>query len=120
MVRWIILAASFLVAGYMLLDGIVALVTGMYITPKTGEYAGKLGPWSRLVSYFGIDPLSPFMKSWFALYGFLWIILCVLFVLKIPWSSKGMIIAAVGALWYLPFGTILSVLVILLSLFVRS
>ncbi len=33
----------------MVVDGSRALVKGEYITPKSGSFAGNLGPWAKLV-----------------------------------------------------------------------
>jgi len=46
----------------MAFDGTRALIVGDYIRPQTGEYAGQLGPWAKLVRKIGIAPESTFMK----------------------------------------------------------
>ncbi len=45
-------------AGWMMFDGMRALIVGDYVTPKKGPYAGQLGPWSKLVSAIGLAPRS--------------------------------------------------------------
>eukprot|EP01030_Chromulinospumella_sphaerica_P013273 gene13273-biopygen11568 len=55
--------------GYMALDGSRALVTGSYIAPSSGEYKGRLGPWSKLVSAVGIEPEGKLMKTIFVVWG---------------------------------------------------
>jgi hypothetical protein len=69
LLKYLILFLAFLNAGYMAFDGTKALVTGDYIRPKTGEYAGQLGPWTKLVTKIGIDPMSTLMKSIFLVFG---------------------------------------------------
>jgi hypothetical protein len=42
-------------------DGSRALIVGDYVTPKSGAYAGQLGPWAKLVAAVGIEPRSTVM-----------------------------------------------------------
>jgi len=67
--KWVIVFLAFMNAGYMAYDGTRALVTGDYLRPQSGEYAGQLGPWSKLVEKLGIDPMSTGMKSVFLIFG---------------------------------------------------
>ncbi|HEX2030633.1 MAG TPA: hypothetical protein VHL78_04425 [Actinomycetota bacterium] len=111
-ISWVAVALAALQGGYMLLDGARALVVGDYITPKSGPYAGRLGPWSNLVAVIGIEPRSNAMKLMFVTYGVAWLAIAVAFALAVPWAWMAMLIAAVGTLWYLVPGTAISVLVI--------
>lgn len=108
-VEWVIAGLAVIVAGWFVFDGLRAFIVGDYVTPTTGEYAGQLGPWSRLVSAIGIDPRSTLMKSIFVLYGGIWLGIIVCFLLRKPWAPTAMLVAAIGSLWYLPFGTVLGV-----------
>ena len=56
-------------AAYMAFDGVRALVVGSYITPRSGEHAGQLGPWARVVRAVGIPPESTGMKAAFVVLG---------------------------------------------------
>jgi hypothetical protein len=78
-----------------------------------------LGPWSKLVAAVGIEPRSTLMKSIFAAYGFVWLAVIVCFALYMPWARTAMIVCAVGSLWYLPFGTLLGIVQIVLLLVSR-
>ncbi|HEX9749719.1 MAG TPA: hypothetical protein VGB22_00305 [candidate division Zixibacteria bacterium] len=118
-IRWIIIVAAATVAGWMAFDGTRALIVGDYVTPKSGRYAGQLGPWSKLVSAVGIEPRSTTMKSLFAVLGFAWLAAIVCFALKLPWAQTAMLVFAVGSLWYLPFGTLLGIVQIVLLLVSR-
>jgi hypothetical protein len=118
-INWVIAVLAFFVAGFFIVDGTVALSKGDYITPKSGEYAGQLGPWSKVVSAFGIEPRSNLMKSIFVIYGLLWTIVIVSYLLKISWAPTAMIIFAIGSLWYLPFGTLLGIIQIILLIIAR-
>jgi hypothetical protein len=106
-------------AGWMLFDGTRALVVGDYVTPSAGPYAGELGPWSTLVARAGIPPRSTAMKSTFVVYGAVWLAVLLAFVRGRPWAWGAMLAAAIGSLWYLPVGTALSVLQIILLLLMR-
>lgn len=114
--RWIAAALAGFEAGYMVVDGARALVRGDFITPKSGRYAGQLGPWARLVRAVGIDPRSNAMKSIFVAYGLAWIAIVIAFVTEVSWAWVAMLVTAVGSLWYLVVGTITSALVIVLLL----
>jgi hypothetical protein len=56
--RWAVVVLAVLEAGWMVFDGARALVVGDYVTPSSGEYAGKLGPWAGLASALGVEPRS--------------------------------------------------------------
>lgn len=103
--RSIIIILAVLQAGWMSFDGARAFLVGDYVTTTTGEYAGQLGPWSKLVQAVGIEPRSPLMKGVFVFYGVAWLILTSFFAQNVPWAWRAMLVAAVGSLWYLPVGT---------------
>ena len=113
---WIVVGLAVFVGGWFVFDGARALAVGDYVTPKTGQYAGQLGPWSKVVSAIGIDPRSTLMKTIFVAYGLLWLTVIVCFILGLKWAWWAMLIAAVGSLWYLPFGTLLGLVQIILLL----
>lgn len=114
--QWVVVAIALFVAGWFTFDGTRALVVGDYVTPQTGNYAGQLGPWSKVVSAIGIDPRCTLMKTIFVGYGLLWLAVIVCFVLGLKGAWWAMLIAAVGSLWYLPFGTLLGIVQIILLL----
>ena len=111
---WMAVALAILNAGWMVFDGTRALTVGDYVTPQTGEFAGQLGPWSNFVKTIGIEPRSTLMKLIFVGYGVMMLIVAVCFVLKLPWAWWGMIMAAMLGLWYLPVGTIVNIIVLVL------
>jgi len=51
--HWIIIVLVAFTAGWMVFDGLRALIVGDYVTPKSGEYAGQLGTWSNVVKAIG-------------------------------------------------------------------
>lgn len=114
---WLVLALAVTEGGWLAFDGGHALVTGDYVTPRSGEYAGQLGPWSRIVSAVGIEPRSTLMKVIHLVIGGVWLAVAMCFALQMPWAWTGMLFCAVLGLWYAPFGTLLSIAqVVLLSL----
>jgi hypothetical protein len=97
---------------YMLIDGIFVMVKGKYIGPE------KPGPWANIfykldVNVFKLGPL-------FVAFGILW--LTWLYGL---WTNQGWayifgIIISILTFWYLPVGTILSIIVLLVLLTARQ
>ena len=117
--RWAVILLSLMEASYMAFDGGRALIVGEYITPASGEFAGQLGPWAQVVMAVGIDPRSTLMKNIFVVYGTLWLITIGAYILRASWSWSAMLIAALGSFWYLPFGTLFSLIQIVLLLLTR-
>lgn len=113
---WIVVLLAFVEGGWLAFDGGHALVTGDYVTPSSGKYAGKLGPWSKLVSAVGLEPRSTTMKAIHLVLGTIWIVVIVCFVLRLSWAWTAMLVCAITGLWYLPFGTLLSTIQIVLLL----
>ncbi|MBK7451425.1 MAG: hypothetical protein IPJ47_19250 [Anaerolineales bacterium] len=118
--KWIITLLVILTAGYMFFDGVHALVVGDYITPTDGEYAGQLGPWAGLVASIGIDPRSTFMKVIFVVYGFSTLAVLAGFVTQQPWGRSALLVMVVLGLWYLPFGTAINIIVMMLLFLKRN
>lgn len=93
---------------YMLLDGIFVMIKGKYIGPE------KPGPWAILfykldVNVFKLGPL-------FIIFGLLW--LTWIFAL---WTNHSRafpfgIVLGFLTLWYLPFGTFFSVIILVVLL----
>lgn len=107
---WIVLLLAFVEGGWLAFDGGRALLVGDYVTPSSGEHAGQLGPWSRVVSAVGLDPRSGLVKSLHLVIGVSWLVFMVGFALGRTWAWWGMMACAVATLWYLPFGTLLSLI----------
>lgn len=114
MLKWIVVVLALFEAGWMTFDGMRALTVGDYVTPSSGPHAGELGPWSKVVSAIGVEPRSTAMKATFVVYGVVWLAIIVCFALGLSWAWKAMLIAAIGSLWYLPIGTAVSVLILVL------
>ncbi len=115
-IRRIIIGLSLLQAFWMTFDGTRALIIGDYLTPKSGPNAGRLGPWSGLVTSLGIEPRSTLMKSVFICYGLAWFTAIIFFVLGDGRAKWAVMALSVGTLWYLPVGTAISLLIAALTL----
>ena len=86
---WCLLLVSILSACWMIFDGLHALILGDYVTPRSGPDAGRLGPWSRIVSAIGIEPRCTAMKLAFVLEGTITLAFLLAFVLGAGWAWWG-------------------------------
>lgn len=114
--RLIAIILALVEAGWMTFDGTRAFVVGDYVTPKTGEHAGQLGPWTKMVSVIGIEPRSALMKAIFIVYGMTWLAIISCYARGYGWAWWAMFFAAVGTLWYLWIGTVASMIIIVVLL----
>jgi hypothetical protein len=96
------LLLALLVGGYMLLDGSYARINDQYI-------GGTLGPWAVLVKAIGIDPRSYTMNDIFIFFGICWLGAILFYLFKRRTAIFGM---AIASLWYVPFGAILSIVIL--------
>ena len=102
---------GFTPAGWMLFDGARRLIVGDYV-----RINGQLGPWTRVVSAVGLDPMSTTVAVIF--------LACALFrgvataglLTRASWGWGAMMASSIAMLWYLPVGTAMAVLTIALLL----
>ncbi|HEU0297638.1 MAG TPA: YdeI/OmpD-associated family protein [Anaerolineales bacterium] len=106
-------------ASWMTFDGARALILGDYVTPQTGEYAGQLGPWANLVQTIGIEPRSTLMKLIFVIQGIATMTIIVCYILYKPWARTALLAAMLLGLWYLPIGTLVNLVALILLLLTR-
>jgi hypothetical protein len=109
--RIFILLLSLLNAGYMLLDGIYVMVKGKYIGPQ------KPGPWAELFYNFKIDVFT--LGPLFIFLGLGWFIWMYAFITRRDWAFVYRCVICVLTLWYLPVGTLISLIILLLIIFRR-
>jgi hypothetical protein len=119
-IKWLVVVLAVLNFGYMTFDGSRALIKGDYIRPKSGEYAGQLGPWTKLVGKIGINPESTAMKIIFVIWGSIGLAIAACYALNVSWATNGLLVINILSLWYLVPGTISSGLQIVLLLIKRS
>lgn len=110
--RWLVVFLVAISAAYMVFDGVRALVVGDYLTPSSGEHTGQLGPWAILVERVGIAPRSNAMKWTFVAYGTAWLVADLAFAAGQRWAWWAVGALALGSLWYLVPGTVISMVVI--------
>src|SRR5262245_13583083 len=114
--KWIILALALFLGGWLTFDGSRALIVRDYVTATSGPRAGQLGPWSRIVSAIGLQPRGTVVKCLHLFLGIAWLVALVVFTLH-PSPGWWLVLGcAIASLWYLPIGTVVSVLVIVLLL----
>ena len=101
-----------LAGAWMMFDGLHVLVRGKYFGPD------KPGPWSALFTRIGIDPFS--LGPLFILLGALWFVFLIATLSGQSWGWYGAVAVAVASLWYLPLGTILSLVYLGLLLFTKA
>ncbi len=89
----------------MLFDGINKLTTGRY-------FGGEVGPWARVASAVGIgvDSMAPV----FVVVGALWLAGVLALLLNLRWARALVCALAVLTLGYPLFGTLLSIVVLVL------
>src|SRR5574341_764316 len=106
-------------ASWMTFDGARALILGDYVTPQTGEYAGQLGPWANLVQAIGIEPRSTLMKVIFVTQGIATMAIVLYYLLNKPLARTALLAAMLLGLWFLPIGTLVNIMALILLLLTR-
>jgi hypothetical protein len=91
---------------YMLADGVHFLTSGAY-------FGNGVGPWASLVARTGLDPSSRTMAAVFVVFGALWLASAA--ALARATARYAVVVLAVLTLWYLPVGTVLSAIVLLVA-----
>lgn len=117
--KWVVAMLLTFVGSWMTFDGARAFIVGDYLTPSSGEYAGRLGPWSQLVERIGIPARSTAMMTAFIVIGLVHLAAATLLVLNTGGAPGWFaLVASLVGLWYLPFGTVadgIALAIILLS-----
>ncbi len=116
MIKYIIFIVALLIGGWLLFDGAKALATGSYTTPSSGAYAGQLGPWSKVVASVGLSPTGLTVKLTHIILGISWLIFGFLVFRGVHFAWWSLLSTALLSLWYLPFGTVAGVAVVVLLL----
>lgn len=92
--------------GYMLIDGIYVMLQGKYIGPE------KPGPWAILLEKLSIDVFK--LGPLFIIFGLLWLVWLYGLWTNSSWTYNFGLIIALLTLWYLPVGTLCSLLVFII------
>ena len=96
----------------MLADGIYVLLKGKYIGPP------ESGPWAMLFRKLQIDPFK--LDPLFIAFGLAWLVFLFSLWSKQSWTYSFGIIIALLTLWYLPVGTLTSLIVLILLFTMRT
>lgn len=96
----------------MLLDGLYVWIKGKYIGPE------KPGPWAILFDRLGIDVFK--LGPLFIAFGVLWLIWLYALWTGQPWGYIAGITISLLTLWYLPAGTLLSLIILAVLLAARA
>jgi len=110
--RIFVFALSLMNGLWMFLDGTYVLIKGKYI----GN--GQPGPWSRWISAMGLDPFA--MGVPFVVLGAAWLACTWGLALGRSWGWMGLLVCSMLTLWYIPFGTVISVIIIVLLVLYRQ
>ena len=98
--------------GFMLLDGIYVLLKGKYIGPE------KPGLWANLFYAFKVDVFK--LGPLFITFGLAWLLFLFALWTQQQWAYWLGITVSILTLWYLPVGTLISVIVLIILLAARA
>jgi hypothetical protein len=93
----------------MLIDGLYVIANGKYIGPD------KPGPWSLPFENLGFDVFR--LGPLFVIFGICWLVFASASWAEASWFKTLGLILSVLTLWYLPFGTLISMIVLIALLF---
>ncbi|GDX53107.1 hypothetical protein LBMAG27_21540 [Bacteroidota bacterium] len=93
---------------YMLADGIFVILKGKYIGPA------KPGPWANVFYKLNIDVFK--LGPVFIVFGLLWLTFLFGLWTNQTWTYLLGLVICILTLWYLPIGTIISVVILILML----
>ena len=113
--RWVMAALALVPGLWMTFDGGRALTVGDYVTPRSGPYAGQLGPWHHAVGAVGVDPRGTAMKVTFVAFGAAWLAGAAACALGVRCAAGAVLGLGVATLWYLPVGTAVGAIEIVLA-----
>ena len=98
--------------GYMLIDGIYVMLKGKYIGPE------KPGPWANLFYRLNIDVFK--LGPLFITFGILWLIWLYALWTNQSWTYIFGLIISLLTLWYLPVGTLFSIIIFVILLTMKN
>jgi hypothetical protein len=102
--RILVIILSLINGLYMLIDGIYVIINGKYIGPE------KPGPWANLFYKMEIDVFK--LGPMFTIYGLLWLIFMFVVFNNYTWAPMFGIVISACTLWYFPFGSITSIIIL--------
>lgn len=109
MVFWVVTFVAGICGSWMIFDGVYVLRNGKYFGPDVP------GPWHHLIAIIGFDPLK--FGSVFIALGVMWLLATISHLMR--FSDVPIVLVALASLWYIPFGTAISIVILGLILLVR-
>ncbi len=103
---------SFLNGAFMLIDGIFVMLKGKYIGPP------KPGPWANLFYKLNIDVFK--LGPMFILFGLVWLIFLFGIITNQAYTYKLGLVISICTLWYLPVGTLVSIIIFVILFFTNA
>ena len=98
--------------GYMLLDGLFVMIKGKYIGPE------KPGPWANIFYKLDIDVFK--LGPLFIIFGLTWLAWLYALWTNQSWAYTLGIFISVLTLWYLPVGTLFSLVILAILIFLKQ
>ena len=108
--KYVVLVLSLINGLWMLIDGVHVLAKGKYIGPE------KPGPWASVLAVTGVDVFK--LGPLFVLFGAAWLIFAGGLWADKEWARGLGLGLSILTLWYLPFGTLISIVVFIGLMFV--
>jgi hypothetical protein len=105
----ILVLLGVVVGGWMVFDAVKRLTTGDFT-----RIDGELGPWTYLVNLVRLDPMGVPVALLFLFCGLARLVATAGLACGAPWGWKATLITSVAVLWFLPIGTLCSVITIVL------
>jgi hypothetical protein len=102
--KYVVLILSFINGLWLLIDGVYVMLNGKYIGPE------KPGPWASVLSLTGVDVFK--LGPMFLAFGLAWLAFAFGLFKSSGWAFWWGIVVSIVTLWYLPFGTIISLAVL--------
>lgn len=96
----------------MLIDGIYVLVKGKYIGPE------KPGPWAGIFEKFDVNVFK--LGPLFIVFGLMWLFWLYGLWTNQSWSYLFGIVISVLTFWYLPVGTLFSLIILFALIFAKQ
>lgn len=110
--KLLITILGFLNGAYMLLDGLFVMMKGKYIGPE------KPGPWANIFYKLDIDVFK--LGPLFIVFGLIWLAWLYALWTSQSWAYTLGIFISVLTLWYLPVGTLFSLIILATLIFLKQ
>lgn len=110
--KMLITILGFLNGAYMLVDGLFVMMKGKYIGPE------KPGPWANIFYKLDIDVFK--LGPLFIIFGLAWLAWLYALWTSQSWAYTLGIFISVLTLWYLPVGTLFSLIILATLIFLKQ